>query len=417
MAVQTVIRTVGVTGRQHSTFQLAEDLVGTGNLTTSEKSAAGSFAVAAFTIGETINFVGSSAVGIILETDSTGVGNGTYIIYLLSSGNPAASDVVTGATSGATCVLSSSTPTDVGIIYEPQGYNDGEFAHFTVSGQTTSASCYMHFTTAASQSFRDHADVQTNPLRYNQTVGVGIRKTTAYGSAIIIATHFTRFTKLQIAATGTAPNRAIAYPDTNPAQDGYVEFCITEATPQTGGSLPEVVFLGRSIIANSLVVNRSSNTGSGVRSYAPGAEAHYCTVVRPSDLTAAQSAFTETYDTAFNIHNCLAFGFTNFSTDATNFTGDNNGTDDATIGFGSSNLEGLTYADQFEVTTNATRDFRLKSGADVIGGGASDAPYSTTDIAGTARGVSFDMGCWQFVGGAPSDPSSPGKNIYIGISF
>src|SRR3990167_4881646 len=174
----TVVKTIGTTG-VFSTLQLWEDGA-PANLTTSEKSAAGTFLVAAFTQGETLSFVGSGATGKFLDTDSTGAGNGTYIIYGITGGNPAASDVVTGATSGATCVISSSTPLETGVIWEGQCQNE-EFVSattlLTIAGSTSNSTSYKHITTIEGASFRNNANKLTNALRYNSSNGCGIRCT------------------------------------------------------------------------------------------------------------------------------------------------------------------------------------------------------------------------------------------------
>src|SRR3990167_455755 len=121
MVAVTVVKTIGTTG-VFSTPQLWEDGA-PANLTTAEKSAATTFLVAAFAQGETLSFVGSGATGKLLDTDSTGAGNGTYVTYGITAGNPAANDVVTGGTSGATCVLTSSTPDNIGVIWQGQCQN------------------------------------------------------------------------------------------------------------------------------------------------------------------------------------------------------------------------------------------------------------------------------------------------------
>jgi hypothetical protein len=57
-----------------------------------------------------------------------------------------------------------------------------------------------------------------------------------------------------------------------------------------------------------------------------------------------------------------------------------------------------TYGSEFENVNDATRDFRLKSGASQINTGTTDATNAPTDIVGTARpqGGSYDVGVWEF---------------------
>ena len=89
MASTTVVKTIGTTGT-FSTPQLWEDGK-PADLTTAERSAAGTFAVVSFIQGEALTFVGSGATGKFLDTDSTGPGTGSYITYGITAGNPAAS--------------------------------------------------------------------------------------------------------------------------------------------------------------------------------------------------------------------------------------------------------------------------------------------------------------------------------------
>jgi len=58
-----------------------------------------------------------------------------------------------------------------------------------------------------------------------------------------------------------------------------------------------------------------------------------------------------------------------------------------------------TYANQFQNVNDATRDFRLVTGAAMKDTGTTDATNAANDIAGTARpsGSAYDVGCWEFV--------------------
>jgi hypothetical protein len=62
---------------------------------------------------------------------------------------------------------------------------------------------------------------------------------------------------------------------------------------------------------------------------------------------------------------------------------------------------GKTYANQFQNTVDATRDFRLKAGADCINAGTTDTTDipAAVDIVGTSRpqGSAWDVGCWELV--------------------
>src|SRR3990172_7421154 len=179
------------------------------NLTTAEKSAAGTFAVASFIQGEALTFTGSGATGVFLDTDSTGPGTGTYISYGVTTGNIAASDVATGGTSGATCVITSGTPDATGCVWQGQ-INAATDAFssatnlVTIAGSTSSSTAYKELTTKAGASFRDHASVQTNALRFNTANGCSITCTGNGAIGIAASEEFLRISKQQIAHTGGA---------------------------------------------------------------------------------------------------------------------------------------------------------------------------------------------------------------------
>ena len=202
MASVTVVKTIGSTG-VFSTPQLWEDGA-PADLTTAEKSAAGTFLVASFTQGESLTFVGSGATGKFLDTDSTGPGTGTYITYGITAGNPAALDVVTGGTSGATCVLSSGTADNVGVIWQGQCQNQ-EFTGIalSISGSTTSTTAYKELTTVAGASFRDNVNIQTNPLRYNASNGCGITGAGLNATVVSLIEANIHISKLQVSGTGS----------------------------------------------------------------------------------------------------------------------------------------------------------------------------------------------------------------------
>src|SRR5262245_48157291 len=73
-----------------------------------------------------------------------------------------------------------------------QLYNDSEF--FTsadanliaIGGHTTDATHRIILEPAPGQGFADHASAATNPLRYDQSKGVALRKTSGYNEAILI---------------------------------------------------------------------------------------------------------------------------------------------------------------------------------------------------------------------------------------
>lgn len=274
-------------------------------------------------------------------------------------------------------------------------YNDSEFvitSAIAFSGHSTTSPNFITLRTAAGQGFKDNASVQTNALRYNASNGVGVRNTTAYTNVIIVGESFVTIQNLQIQGNGS-----YAYDNNQSASSGVVlDSCILDIVLTASGQATARLRSG--IMRNCLLVNRG-NTGNGLDfSYpATGTVAANCTSVRPSDKTAANSAFMAASANAA-VKNCAGFGFTNFSSGS--LTGSNNCSDQA-IGFGTSNQASKTYANQFVNTLNATADFREKSGADLFNNGFTDTTDvpAAVDIVGTARpqSASWDIGCWELI--------------------
>lgn len=279
-------------------------------------------------------------------------------------------------------------------------YNDSEFtvtATISFSGHSTSATDYITLKTAAGQGFKDNASVQTNALRYNQSNGVGIRKTSAYGIVISVSESYVTLQYLQIAHTGGG-NSDNAYSCTSAGLSGVlVDSCIEESN--SGSTSTNYVHIQRSGgVINTVIVNRGTN-GNGVSfDYASGTPyAVNCSIVRSK--TAAGTAITGFGGGTWLVKNCAIFGFTTLNSGGT-ASGSNNCSDLA-IGFGSSNQASKTYSNQFENITDATRDFRAKTGADLLNNAATDTTNvpSGTDIVGTSRpqSTAWDIGAWELV--------------------
>ena len=411
MAVITVEKTIG-TGKTFSTIQLWEDGA-PGSLTTAEKSAAGTFAVASFTQGEALTFVGSGATGKFLHTDSTGVGTGTYIIYGITAGNPAASDVVTGDSSGATCTLSSGTPTDVGIIWKGLINNEtfsGTSTMLTVAGSTTSTTAYKHLTTDTGASFRDNASVQTNELRANASNGALV---TQSGNTDTIAASENNFHMSGLQIENTNATGTFARTFRNSGGTGFVSaFCILEGIPASGIEVYRAI---SDVIHDCLMVQRKSSGGVVFGQANGGTPTLYnCTLVSPADLTDSAAGILTAATGSVALQNCGIFGFTAL----------HSGTVTPTYTTCHSDLTGtgivqVTYANQFENVNDATRDYRLKTGADMIGNGSNSTTDTTNapiDIAKTNRpsGTAYDTGCWEFVAAAGAALTS--KLMLLGVS-
>jgi hypothetical protein len=396
MASVTVIKTFGTTGT-FSTPQLWEDGK-PADLTTSEQSAAGTFAVASFMQGEALTFVGSGAVGAFLHTDSTGPGTGTFITYSLISGNPAASDVATGGMSTGTCILSSGTADFVGVVWQGQSQNQefsGTGTRLTIEGSTTSTTAYTECTTVAGASFRDHVNVQTNALRYNAANGCGMTASNDNALTVVIGEAYSRLLGMQVSATGSG-GRGVSV--TNGGI--LVNHCIVEAFYAGASTSSGVLNAGGAFTcANTVIIQRASAADHIVSTGTHNPSLYNCTIVAPDDLaTAPTSIFLSGASGTVTVQNCGLF-----AGDSTKAIKVGTATFNFTTCYsdisGTAGVTQTTYGNEFQNVLSSERDFRLKTGAAQIDTGTMDAVNAAIDIAKTNRpsGPLYDVGAWEFI--------------------
>lgn len=278
-------------------------------------------------------------------------------------------------------------------------YNDSEFTVTTAisfTGFVPASGKEAILKAASGQGFADHANAQTNAPRYNQSNGVGIRTTTSYIQVISMTLDYIIIRGLQIKNDGTGNSDGTTYNNETGATHSEVSRCILETT---SNSNPFIARMRTGIFVSNICVMHRSAGGSGVTvDYAGTLVVIGNTVVRPSDKTAAGSGFHAFSGTTTLTNNAI-FGFTNSVSNTSRFAGTNN-CSDVTLGFGSSQFESKTYANQFVNTAAATLDLRIKdTSADLYNNGATSATYDATDIVNTARpqGVAYDIGAWELV--------------------
>jgi len=272
----------------------------------------------------------------------------------------------------------------------------------TISGSTTSATCYAHLTTAPGASFLDHASFATNPLRADSTKGAMIQKTGGYGDdAVVISEPYAKISKIQVIAdyaSGLGSRAAIKTVD----QTAEIDSVIAESYRANYG-YGTINSLG-GIIRNSLIIMRQGGADAVVRcANGTPLQIYNSTIVVPSDVTAAGQGVRKNYGSV-TLKNVSVFGCTNdVGGSGGSFSISNCATDDAspTTGFTGS----LVYADQFEAVADATRDFRLKAGSDLFDLGVTDATNAPTDMVGTTRPVgASDIGPIETVTGGDTTP-------------
>lgn len=263
----------------------------------------------------------------------------------------------------------------------------------TVSGSTSDATRFKHLTAAPGVSFRDHANKLTNPLRADNTKGVEIRCTANWSPGFQFSEPYCKVSNLLV--TGTGSTLAVLN------AQGIFDSCIFESTT----TVP-MCTIGGTVINSLFVVRRSGSAGA--INGETTTNLLNCTVVCPSDFaTKPALAIKATYGHGL-FKNLAVFGCTSIcdgsGTNTTCYTD---------IASPPSGFSVATYANTFENTADATRDFRLKAGSALINAGTTDS-LSALDIVGTTRS-SYDVGAWEY-GSGGGDTTVPVLTGTITIS-
>lgn len=272
--------------------------------------------------------------------------------------------------------------------YVAELYNDGLLTSTStnsISGHTTDSTHTLTLKCAAGHSFRDNANAATNALKFNQANGVAVQGTGSFIAAFTTDCADALIDGIQFQNTGTG-NSTVSSGNAF-AQNVTIQNCIIEGADN-------VLTLNRGKAYNNIII-LTGTAGYGIQC-APFSVVDGNTIVRPSDIAAAGTGIQAIYGGGA-IYNNAIFGFTTPGSGWSSGSYSNNATDGASLPAGTSNLTSRTYANQFVNTTTASRDFRTKSGADLINAGATQG--LTVDIMGIVRpqGAAYDIGCWEYV--------------------
>lgn len=274
-------------------------------------------------------------------------------------------------------------------VWRGECYNDSEFTGaLTVSGSTVDATHYKELTCATGESFADDPGAATNPLRYDQSKGVGLHVTSSYTDVFTITENYFRMSRMQ-AKRSTGGGGSRVWLDSG-ASDTQLSQCIFE----NDRSAAVALVYTNTLVSACLFISRVSSAPAIVTVSSSGGVMVNCTLVVPSDLTAATAGVTRSYASSWTIKNCAIFGVSNTG-DTTGITYTNCYSDDASPPTGVTTLAYDTSTGSgFENITDATRDFRLKSTSALIGAGTSSgAPVS--DIIGVLFGSPPSVGAWE----------------------
>lgn len=267
----------------------------------------------------------------------------------------------------------------------------------TVAGSTVDSTGYKELTTATGASFRDNANVQTNALRANSANGCILSGTANYACCIENQQNYSRFSNLQLVRT----TGAAYYPFiSNGFTNVDVNNCIIESVSTAGGGSTFYMDGTSAKVRNTLLVCRASSAAK-IANIRGGASAYNVTLAVPSDKTAATAGVITNYSGGAQWTNVCVFGATTaISNSGGNPTFTTCYTDQATppTGFTTVTYDTSTGSG-FVNITDATRDYRLKTGSGLLDVGTTDSTNAGTDIAKTSRpqGSAYDIGCWELV--------------------
>lgn len=275
----------------------------------------------------------------------------------------------------------------------------------SVSGSTTDATRYKELTTYAGASFVDNASVQTNALRYNASNGAGIRGTYAWASPVVVNESYFRCSKLQFSGT-TSPGLNGA------ATTGMViDKCIFENSSVSNEALKTY---GVCTVKNSLIVQRSTYQCAALSN---GTNVYNCTFVRTGSSTS--QLIYGSYSTS-TLQNCAFFGgATTLAFGSSTKTYVTCYTDTASPPSGCTTVAYDTSTGSgFQNITDATRDFRIKTGSALLDVGTTDTTNAAYDIVGTARpqGSAYDVGAWELVVAGATTHTSTGALATAGAA-
>ena len=197
-------------------------------------------------------------------------------------------------------------------------------------------------------------DYTSKALNYNPADGVAIEATGPFASALILdGVSSTQVVNMQFFCPEALHAGSVLH-----GNDGTSQFygCIIQNAKEVRQT--------RADYRNCLFIRPDTLGTIGLD--LSFSDMNQCTIVCPSDLTSTAAGVSLHASPTFN--ECAIFGFDS-ATSGTAGTSDYNATDNSSIP-GSNSLTSQTYADQFENTTDAAQDWRLKTGNDLDGAGS-----------------------------------------------
>ncbi len=282
-------------------------------------------------------------------------------------------------------------------------YNDSQFGSSVLAAHTTDATHTIKLTAAAGQSFQDHASVRTNALRYNQSLGVGLRGTGTYSSTLNIngTIDYLTISRLQIYHTSANGTCHVVLFNASNANNCLLKDCIIE---QADDSNVVQNIQGSSLAINcAIIVDNSTSGVVAVKTFTGGTITH-CTIARASNRTAGGTGITQSHGTAL-VKSCAIFGYTTPVNASASSSSTKCGTEQSSGIPGTSHQFSISYSASSPfsnaTTASSAHDFKTVSGTTLDGNGLLDSTNAPNDITGFARPAAPTIGAWQLPTGGP----------------
>lgn len=277
-------------------------------------------------------------------------------------------------------------------IWAGKSDNDATFLVTTtinVNGITTDTTRYVNLDVDTGQGFASAGTPIGAALQSK-----GVLLTCATYGVITLQCSIGNFKLHNHQVTHTFNKAAYEYASSG-TSDSLTENCIFESTERGVR-----IRYGTQRNCLSIVRTNSGNLGWDFDYYTGGTVANL-TVVRPSGFTVGSNGFSS--NSAITMKNCCVFGFSNFKGGGGGtFSGSNNATDLASVGFGSANVTSVAFSTAtFKVVVDTNHDFRLVSGSALLDVGVADTTTipAAVDAYGTSRpqGSAWDIGFHELI--------------------
>jgi hypothetical protein len=267
-------------------------------------------------------------------------------------------------------------------------YNDGEVilsAKQLLNARTTDATRNVILRAASGHGVAGHASALTNALWYDATKGVAIKSGFTFDYLIEMQPAYSEVRGLQINAVQNDAGATIKLSGASAKLIGNI------LSTASGRDMAAWVTGAGSVVLNNVVVTSGVWRGGITFDYAGSGTAAGNTLYCTNPSSGQGGALTcEVSGPVFKDNAIFGFG-TPIKNGNANTT--NNATDQASIGFGSGNLTGLTFANEFQSAT----DLRVKSTSSLVNAGVAVSGL-TTDILGQARSATTPtIGAFEYV--------------------